>query len=68
MNPRQVATQGADEAHDAPDPKLTDALLDRMSMLFQEADADGNGTLSRKEFQEVPYLFGWPLPCVGTAT
>lgn len=27
--------------------------MDRVAMLFQEADTDGNGTLSRAEFQQV---------------
>ena len=30
-----------------------DALSDRIALLFQEADTDGNGTLSRTEFQAV---------------
>lgn len=30
-----------------------DVLMDRVAMLFQEADTDGNGTLSRAEFQQV---------------
>lgn len=33
--------------------ELDDALADRIALLFQEADTDGNGTLSRKEFCEV---------------
>lgn len=49
----QVAAEGPTEASDARDPKLKDALSDRISMVFQEADVDGNGTLERKEFQEV---------------
>lgn len=30
-----------------------DVLMDRVAILFQEADTDGNGTLSRAEFQQV---------------
>lgn len=30
-----------------------DVLMDRVALLFQEADTDGNGTLSRAEFQQV---------------
>lgn len=51
---RQVEAQGQGDASSAPDdPRFDDALSDRIAMLFQEADMDGNGTLSRKEFQEV---------------
>lgn len=63
-----METQGPEEAQDTPDPKLADALSDRMSILFQEADTDGNGTLSRTEFQEVPHICGWHVYYVGTAT
>eukprot|EP00752_Nemacystus_decipiens_P005237 g4753.t1 len=35
-----------------------DVLMDRVAMLFQEADTDGNGTLSRAEFQQVFEMFG----------
>ena len=28
-----------------------EALVDRISLLFTEADTDGNGSLNRKEFQ-----------------
>ncbi|KAG5184765.1 hypothetical protein JKP88DRAFT_289709 [Tribonema minus] len=30
-----------------------EALVDRISLLFTEADTDGNGSLSRREFQEI---------------
>jgi len=30
-----------------------DVLMDRVALLFQKADTDGNGTLSRAEFQQV---------------
>lgn len=30
-----------------------DVLMDRVALLFREADTDGNGTLSRAEFQQV---------------
>lgn len=33
-------------------PLVGDALVDRIAMLFHGADSDGNGTLSRMEFQE----------------
>ncbi|CAM9731190.1 unnamed protein product [Scytosiphon promiscuus] len=36
----------------------TDVLMDRVALLFQEADTDGNGTLSRTEFQQVLEMFG----------
>ncbi|CAN0314494.1 unnamed protein product [Ectocarpus sp. 12 AP-2014] len=35
-----------------------DVLMDRVALLFQEADTDGNGTLSRVEFQQVLEMFG----------
>lgn len=31
--------------------------MDRVALLFQEADTDGNGTLSRAEFQEVQRMY-----------
>jgi EF-hand domain pair len=38
-----------------------EALVDRISLLFTEADSDGNGSLSRKEFQDIFMLLAEEL-------
>ena len=38
-----------------------EALMDRISMLFTEADSDGNGSLSRKEFSDIFTMLGEEL-------
>ncbi|CAM9177686.1 unnamed protein product, partial [Discosporangium mesarthrocarpum] len=50
-----------EDASDGADPKEAEQLQDRMSVLFSQADADGNGRLSRKEFVEVFELLGEEL-------
>lgn len=49
----QVETQQDIGAESGSSPMPDDALSDRIALLFQEADTDRNGTLSRAEFQAV---------------
>lgn len=53
---RQVETEEAAGSQPPPSP-MFESLPDRIGLLFQEADTDGNGTLSRMEFQQVRILF-----------
>lgn len=59
---RQVESQQTDQGSSPRGALSQDVLMDRVALLFQEADTDGNGTLSRAEFQQVinnvDYFFG----------
>lgn len=56
----QVETQKVVGSESGSAPMPDDALSDRIALLFQEADTDRNGTLSRAEFQAVR---AWHITC-----